>query len=81
MNFEPMDYTLGAHFLSALVNGDETGLSDEESQQLTDFLTGTHEQRGEGHWATTDDADEFGRCEITGLRGNVERVQWMRCVP
>ena len=74
MNREPMipnniEYTVGEWFACAIEYGDESGLRDDESAQLADFLeceSPTHPH----HWTLdTDRADEFAKCEITGAMG------------
>ena len=37
MKFDKTEVYLSGHWLVALINGDHTGLSDEESQQVADF--------------------------------------------
>ena len=65
MQFETYTYTIGAHFLPALINGDETGLTLEEQNLLSGFDANLP---GAGHWSCGD-ADEFNfaRCDITDL--------------
>ena len=77
MEFDTCDYTIGDYFLSALINGDTSGLRAHEVPMIEEFQHAAAEQFGAGHWATTDDANEFGRCEITDLMGRVERVQYV----
>jgi len=72
MKFEQYEYTIGSHFLSALINGDTSGLSDAEEKELDEWLESLG--HSDGHWATTDDHDEFGRCDVTDLRSSVETV-------
>lgn len=67
--FDTYIFIVGEHWGSALINGDESGLSDAESAQLTDFITATTAMHGFGHWDGFGEADSKGfcRCEITGL--------------
>jgi len=77
MKFEEYTFTIGAHYLSALIDGDETGLSDAESEELASWLRHVIETNigtRNHHWSPTDNENEFGRCEITGERGAVEGV-------
>lgn len=67
-------YTIGQHFVSAIINGDFSGLSDAEEHDLLSFLA---QVETVGHWATTDESDEFGECEITGMRGPVETLNYV----
>lgn len=79
MEFEAHEYWIGSHFLSALINGDVTGLSDEEFPPFDRWETGVRVAAGGlGHWATVnDETDEFGQCDVTGLRGPVSKVAYM----
>ena len=65
MKFDSMDYSIGAHFASALINGDYTGLDDHEEAALNAWLE-QHEMRG-GHWDMIGDGLDFTQCEVTGL--------------
>ena len=65
MKFEEMDYIIGAHFASALINGDYTGLDDHEEAALNAWLE-QHEMRG-GHWDMKGDGLDFALCEVTNL--------------
>ena len=44
MKFEEYTYQIAGHFLPALVNGDRTGLSDQEDEQLDKFLADLTEE-------------------------------------
>lgn len=60
-----MKTTILAHFASALINGDQTGLDDDEKEQLSKietYIGGEMIDAGE---------EFFGTCEATGLRGTV----------
>jgi hypothetical protein len=50
MTFTPIEYTLPEHWACALINGDYSGLDDEESELVDLWLESTSEERGEGHW-------------------------------
>lgn len=77
MNFQTVRFWVGDYFLSALFYGDHTWLSEDEVSYIIEFEAFCIENYGEGHWSQTGDHDEFGRCEVTGLRGRVERVEWV----
>lgn len=74
LHFETIAYTIGSHFLSALINGDETGLSDEEIAELAEFLETLPPN---GHWDCSDTETHFARCEITGMRGDCSDVLYL----
>jgi hypothetical protein len=63
------EYDIGGHFLSAMINGDCSGLNDVEEKQLNDFLDGLPVQGG--IWDYMEDvAVDFVRCEVSGLRND-----------
>lgn len=63
MQFDTYIYTIGAHFLPAIINGDESGLETYEQNLLASFDANLPS----GHWSF-DSADDghFARCDITG---------------
>ena len=77
MNFQTVSFWIGDQFLPALFNGDHTALSDDEASDIVEFEAHCIEDFGAGHWSSTSDRNEFGRCEVTNLRGCVERVEWV----
>ena len=48
--FEQIPYTLPDFWAPALINGDRTGMSDEDEQQYDAWLEANIEEMGEGHW-------------------------------
>lgn len=74
MQFDTYTYIIGAHFLPALINGDESGFTDDESDALSGFIASLP---GAGHWSC-DDADsfDFARCDVTGLQSAVVVCQY-----
>jgi hypothetical protein len=68
------DYVLGSHLASAIVNGDYSGLSDSEAEQLDQFIA---DLPNHYHYKTKkhkifepvnyEQEGNFARCEITGL--------------
>lgn len=65
MKFDHYEYTIGAHFLPALINDDYSGLYDDEQPILDEWLE-SNSMRG-SHWAVEDDSERFATCEISGL--------------
>ena len=65
-----IEYTIAEHYLSYIINGDDSGLEPEEIEQVDDFLA--HEQIGS--WLIdlpdTEEGGQFARCEICGLYAN-----------
>lgn len=70
-------YKLGAQFASAIVNGDYSGLTDSEGQQLDLFIS---QLPNHYHYKTKqhklfdmvdyEQEPDFDECEITGLMGD-----------
>jgi hypothetical protein len=70
-------YTIADHFASAIINGDYSGLEDQEAIQLDEFLASLPDHY---HYKTKmhkifdlvnyEDEGNFARCEITGLHAN-----------
>ena len=70
-------YSIAECFLSALINGDDSGLDESESQALDDFQAHVIESHGVGHWSVNDEYVEFARDEVTGLRANCINAEWV----
>jgi hypothetical protein len=79
MKFQTHEYDIGAHFLSALIDGDASGLDDNEETALDAWEADIRAELGAtGFWTTVDGHDnEFSRCDITGLRSDTSRVAYM----
>jgi hypothetical protein len=73
MQFDHYEYRISSHYLSALINGDESGLSDTEAQEFNEWLEST--DRRISHWDVTDHGDNFTRCEVTGLHADCATVR------
>lgn len=73
MKFKSHPYTVSSHFLSAIVNDDYSGLTNEESKQLIKFLSTLP---GQGHWSIEETEGYFGNCEVTNLKSNVVDLEW-----
>lgn len=74
MKFDTYNYCIGSHFVCAIEYDDESGLTDEESRQLSEFLETL--PRGAGHWSWSE-GEEFARCDISGLRGDCTRGEYL----
>lgn len=71
---EVIAYTLGEQFAPLVANGDDSHLTADEVQDFDDLERSARDNPPEGytfaHWSIdTDTADEFARCEATGLHG------------
>lgn len=61
-------YTIPSHFLSALINTDESGLTDEESAALDKFVD---DNITEGHYfmaLSADEKDDVGFCHYHDMQ-------------
>lgn len=57
------EFSIGEHFVSAIINGDYSGLNDEEEKQLDEFLL----DFPVGHWGYEDligFSDDCRTCEV-----------------
>jgi hypothetical protein len=59
-------YTIGSHFVCALEYGDYSGLTDEEENELENFIASL--PRGYHVWQWGD-SEEFSRCEVSDTMG------------
>jgi hypothetical protein len=66
-------FIVGEQFLPYAINGDATGLEDNEELEFDAFSLAPYTNPPTGyrfsHWDTENDRDEFALCEVTGLRG------------
>lgn len=62
MNIEVIRYRLPAYWACALINGDYTGLSDEEEMEINNFLKRTEGSPVDVDWGT----QGFYRCNDAG---------------
>lgn len=61
------NYTIADHWLSPIINGDYTGLEDDEIQTLDAFLA---DLPANGIWDVVSDEGHFARDEISDLHAN-----------
>lgn len=77
------EFRIGSHFLAAMINADTSGMSDEEAAELDAFENAAFEAARAagftvGHWAdVTEDGEDFGRCDISGMQDMVCLVRLM----
>ena len=72
------EFTIGSHFLPALINGDDSGLNAEETIDLDLFDRLTRTTRGQGHWSVPEDAEpEFAMCEINDIRSVCLTIEYV----
>lgn len=60
-------FFVGYHFVGALINGDHSGLSDRDEQDLERFMEELIDQTGKAWmvWTVEDDQTEFARCDVS----------------
>jgi hypothetical protein len=73
---ETIEYEIGQHWLSYLINGDATGLDEGEAEKFDAWLKDQEHNLPDNsgfHWTDKIDdegnpiTNEFARCEFTGL--------------
>lgn len=70
-------YQICAHWLPPLINDDYSGLSEGEQQMLLRWIQG--QGLPPGHWSCEAlEPEFFGLDEVSGLRGTVTRVYYVR---
>jgi hypothetical protein len=74
--WDSYSYTVADHYLSALINGDDSGMTDAEIAELKQFEESAHAHAArEGftqwHWSTeSDEEPSFQECDVSGMRAN-----------
>lgn len=83
MEWDHYEYKLAGHYLSAMVNGDYSGLTSEECAEYRAFERKAFDDARAagwtpGHWAHVDDSGEdWGICAVSGLYAMRECVRLM----
>lgn len=57
VRFEAITYRLPAHWASAVINDDRSGMEDEEIEAMEEWFRRHAEEHGEGHWTLSTDRD------------------------
>lgn len=75
MQFDSITFTVATHFLSALINGDETGLDDNESADVNEFVDYVHACAPAGytfaHFSCENDEEgNFAQCDICQMQAD-----------
>ena len=81
-HWDMYSYHVADHFLPALINGDLSGLSDDDEKELREFEVSAHARAHAngftvGHWADAGDSGDFRQCEISGLHAITAQVYLM----
>jgi len=66
------DYHIGEHLAPAIINGDYTGLNDEEEKQLDEFLTGFTD----GHWSVDSSYEDCRNCDVSEMYTKTVRMSY-----
>ena len=72
MKFDYYTYHISGNFLSPLINGDYSGLNDQDEADLgawVDSLPVT------GHFDVSDEEGNFRECDITGMHSDCYEVR------
>jgi hypothetical protein len=67
MKFDYYQYEISAHFVSAIINMDYTGLNDLEEAELDNWLDNLPVKNGHFDIVDYDGETFFSPCEISGL--------------
>jgi hypothetical protein len=67
-------FTVGSHFLSAIINADCSGLDDSDERALNDFIANLPPAAVGGTWDVEDYETHFNRCEVTDLHSDCVNV-------
>lgn len=73
MSFDEYEYFLPVHFICPIEYGDETGLTDDESEELAGWLESLPHAGRAGHWVFHE-TDEFSGNDVNGLMGETVRA-------
>lgn len=73
LQWDSYDYRIAEHYLSALINGDMSGMDDAEIEEFDTWHDAALQNARAagftiGHWSDVDGSGEdWGRCDVTGL--------------
>lgn len=68
------DFNIASHFLPALINGDDSGLDNHESDLLDHFADAWQGLKN-ATWNCNTNYPEINRCDITGLLADTYPVR------
>jgi hypothetical protein len=75
MKFDYYQYEISAHFASAIINMDYTGLNDLEEAELNRWLDNLPVEKGHFDIVDYDGEGFFSRCEISGLYSECLKIR------
>lgn len=73
MQWDTFDYRIAEHYLSALINGDQSGMTEDEIAEFDAWESSARQNARAngwsiGHWCDVPDSGEdWGQCNIGGL--------------
>jgi hypothetical protein len=67
MKFDYYTFNIGAHYLSAIINGDESGLTNTEISEINRFMDELPVKNGHFDLIDYDGETFFSDCDICGL--------------
>jgi hypothetical protein len=67
MDYDYYQYEISTHFASAIINGDYSGLRDNEIKELDLFMENLPVDNGHFDLVDYDGEGFFSRCEISGV--------------
>lgn len=69
------EYRISQHFACFLEYGDFGDMTEEEIQQIEEWVT--REQGGKtGYWSIQEINEDYGKCEVTGSFSNLMSVRY-----
>ena len=75
---EVFKHTVCSHFLPAIINGDESGLEEDECQAIKDWYEREGFDLRYGHFSPPNGENYYGDCEIVGMKGDVADFEWVQ---
>jgi hypothetical protein len=73
-----IDFVVPKHYGSALINGDFSGLEDEDEEKIDDFISRVQSKYGNANFMQGDEEDDdlgfMSRSDIDNLGGNMMRI-------
>lgn len=72
-----IDYNIGEHFLSAIINNDYSGLDDSEEAQLRAFLDSVYSNPAivNSAWDWAENDLDYTRCDVCDMHANCMKVK------
>lgn len=79
---EPIEFQILGVYACAIINGDYSAMSADESEQLAEWAANIAGHYGSGHWSVNDDrSNEFARCSASSIYGSVIGMDYVRSHP